>query len=372
MRSLLTPRRLIVAATAAELLVFLSFERETLLVSSAAALGLLLRRRFPVLGLLLTLPSIAIGQVWLAPMLAMFDVAVTASRRPVVTACGAGMFLAAACPWPLDSVTELTWQEHLLTVESSLMLSIGPTALGLLARTRAELKERLSELMRSQALGRRLEAERAVVRERSRLARDMHDTVSHHVGIIAVQAGALSTTTTDEGVREDAEVIRRHSVSALEELRNMVGVLRGSDAAAASAAGRTQLADLAFLSRESRLDVTLDLDPALAAGAGGPWAPEAESTAFRTVQEALSNVRKHAPGAPAAISVHVSDDRRALVVEVRNGSAVEPYEGPELPVGGHGLTGLRERAALIGGTLEARPLEGGGFLVRAVLPAAVE
>ena len=83
-------------------------------------------------------------------------------------------------------------------------------------------------------------------------------------------------------------------------------------------------------------------------------------------------MRKHAPGAPAVVSVQASDDRRALVVEVRNGSAVEPCEGPVLPVGGHGLTGLRERAALIGGTLEARPLEDGGFLVRAVLPVAVE
>ncbi|MEU8888986.1 histidine kinase [Streptomyces sp. NPDC048442] len=332
-------------------------------VCAVALLALPLRARHPLPTLLATLPAIVTEHLWLPAMLAMFMVACRYSRG-VISVCGVLLFLAALCPWPPGALVEYSTAEILTMIEGAGLLCLGPTVLGLLIRTRGELRDRLADLAATQHRERRLEAQRAVIGERARLAREMHDVVSHHVGIIAVQTGVLSATEPDEQRRTDIEVARRHSVRALEELRDMVGVLRGSDPAEAAAVGRTGLADLHALAAESLLDVGVEV--AVAPGVG--WDPAVEAAAYRIVQEGLNNVRKHAPGAAVEVSVLTSDGRDSLVVEVRNGPPGEERGALELPTSGYGLAGLRERAGLIGGRVAAGVTPDGGFSVRAVLP----
>ncbi|MCF3121017.1 MULTISPECIES: sensor histidine kinase [Streptomyces] len=340
-----------------------TFDALGLAVCSAALLVLPLRHRFPLSTLAVTLPATVTEYLWLPAILAMFVVACRASPR-VIRVCGLLLFTAALVPWPPDALLDHSRPEVLTMVEGAGLLSLGPIVLGLLVRTRDELRHRLTDLAATQHREQWLESQRAVTRERARLARDMHDTVSHHVGIIAVQSGALSATEPDAARRADIDVVREHSVRALEELRNMVGVLRGADATAAAAAGRTRLTDLHGLTAESLLDVGVHI----AVAPGARWDPALEAAAFRIVQEALNNVRKHAPGAPVQVSVLAPEGQDVLVVEIDNGPPAADRTAPTLPSGGHGLAGLRERAALVGGRVTARPSADGGFTVRAELP----
>ncbi|MFC5803116.1 sensor histidine kinase [Streptomyces formicae] len=353
----------VVCALGELLTVIDEFGTLALVVCASALLALSLRRRLPVTALCATLPATVTGHLLLPSMITMYAVASSRPQGRALWPCGL-LFAAALRPWPLSALAEMTRTDLLIALEMAALLSIGPTALGLLARARGETQAQLARLKVSQAREQRLGAEQAVIHERARLARDMHDTVSHHVSIIAVQAGALWAVETDPDKRADVESIRRHGVQALEELRDMVGVLRGSRVLVAATAGRPVLADLPRLAADSGLDVTADL-PALAERS---WPPVVETTAYRIVQEALSNVRKHAPGASVALSAVLSEDHGALVLEVRNGPAPHRREDAGLPAGGHGLVGLRERAERLGGRLTAQPSADGGFLVRAVLP----
>ncbi|MVO88598.1 two-component sensor histidine kinase [Streptomyces sp. p1417] len=359
-----TAERGVALLACAELLtVARSFDPLGLAVCSVALLALPLRRRFPLATVAATLPATVTEFLWLPAMLAMFVVACRASHR-AIAGCGALLFAAALVPWPPAALLDHSRPEVLTMIEGAGLLSLGPIVLGRLLATRDELGDRLADLAASQERERRSEAQRAVARERARLARDMHDTVSHHVGIIAVQSGVLSATEPDGGRRADIEVVREHSVRALEELRDMVGVLRGADAAAAAAVGRTRLADLHGLTAESLLDVSVHI----AVAPGPDWDPALEACAFRVVQESLNNVRKHAPGAPVRVSVLAPEGQRSLVVEVSNGPPRADRPAPGLPAGGHGLAGLHERVALVGGSVATRPTPEGGFAVRAVLP----
>lgn len=368
-RSALVGDVLITAVAALELLTLHGqLDRTAAFVCPPALIALVLRRRLPVTVLLATLPSMATGFLWLAPMVAMYTVASRAARRRVVVGAGSALFGATLLAGYTVGAEAMTWSDHLIVVQVALMFSLGPAGLGLLARTRSELQAHVAELSASQARGRRLEAERAVARERTRMAREMHDTVSYHLGLIAAQSGALWSTAPDDTVREDAETIRRHSADALAELRDIVGVLR-------HAAGRgdegdpARLANLGELVRDARLDAVLDLDLDLPDGRG--CGPEAEQAAYRTVQEALTNIRKYAPGSRIDISVGPSATGDTLLVEVRNGPAPDAPVGAGTPAGGgggFGLTGLAERTALVGGTFRAGATPDGGFAVRAELP----
>ncbi|UUN27777.1 sensor histidine kinase [Streptomyces sp. FIT100] len=334
-----------------------------LAVCVPALLALPLRRRLPVTALCATLPAMVTGYLLLPWVITMYAVASSRPQGRVLWPSGL-LIAAAVCPWPLPGVADKTLTELLNAIEVAALLSVGSTALGLLARARAQTQAQLARLEASQAREQRLGAEQAVIRERARLARDMHDTVSHHLSIIAVQAGALRAVESDPAKRADVESIRKHSVRALEELRDTVGVLRRSGILGATAAGRPHLADLPGLAADSALDVTTDLR----ALTERSWPPGVETAVYRIVQEALTNVRKHAPGAPVAISALLAEDRESLVLEVRNGPAAHRREDAAFPAGGHGLVGLRERAERLGGRLDASPGADGGFLVRAVLP----
>ncbi|MBZ4324210.1 sensor histidine kinase, partial [Streptomyces huiliensis] len=182
------------------------------------------------------------------------------------------------------------------------------------------------------------------------------------VSLISLQAGAVQVSTADNQARAGARTIRELSVRTLDELRHMVGILRAAGADTDELTPQPKLADLPRLIELSALDVRYEE----AYDAAAEHSEAAERAAFRTVQEALTNVRKHAPGAKVRVRVDEPDD--TLRVEIRNGPADSAVPAPGLPGGGHGLVGLRERAQSLGGTLEARPTGDGGFVVRACFP----
>ncbi|WP_367132181.1 MULTISPECIES: histidine kinase [Streptomyces] len=247
-------------------------------------------------------------------------------------------------------------------------LYIGPVMQGVLTRTRRELSDRLHDLEQARTREHAFLTQQVLTAERARLAREMHDSVTHQVSLISVQSAALQATTTDPHTRDVARTVRRLASRTLDELRQMVGILRASGGTLDARAPQPRLADIPQLVNDSRLDVELRLEVPLAGPAAAAWSDTVQRAAFRTVQEALSNARKHAPGAPVTIHLYESD--RHLHLMARNAPPAPPVPPPALPTGGYGLTGLRERAQLAGGTLEAHPTDDGGFLIHAVYPPA--
>lgn len=333
-----------------------------LAVSLIAAVALVLRRRWPLVAFALTLPALYTADILIAPLVALYSVAVTSRSRRTVLLCAVVAAVGKFVPWPPYLEDVLHELQHLTGVIFSAVYAGAPVALGYLVQARRELAARLAELTAGREREQYLLAETVVAQERTHLAREMHDVVSHKVSLIAVQAGALRMTATDPSVRKGAEAIRALSVQTLEELRQMVTVLR-ADGHVPLLAPQPGLADLPRLVRDSGLQATVALDRL-----GDRRFPEpVERAAYRTVQEALTNASKHAAGAP--VSVLIAPWKNGLSVTVRNGPS---YIGPShsgLPGGGHGLLGLHERAALLGGVLRAAPTDDGGFLVEALFPA---
>ncbi|WP_044368509.1 sensor histidine kinase [Streptomyces natalensis] len=337
-------------------------------VSVVAATALLLRRRFPLLVFLVTLPGLYIGYIWFAPMIGLYTLAVRRPGRVRLGICAVLLIAAHFLPYPISDFEPTHYRENTLVLIDACVTSAAPIAMGLLVRTRGELAQRVEDLTRSLVREDRLLADRVKTTERARLAREMHDVVAHQVSLISLQAGAVQVSTEDEAARAGARTIRELSVRTLEELRHMVGVLRadGGGGGAQGLAPQPDLEELPRLIEMSALDVTYEGG----AVAGATGAKTVERAAFRTVQEALTNVRKHAPGAQVRVRVGAggSGEGESLRVEIRNGPPDETAMAPALPGGGHGLVGLRERAQSLGGTLEARPTSDGGFVVRAVFP----
>lgn len=353
-------------------------------VSIAAAVVLLVRRRFPLLVFLFTLPGLYIGYIWFAPMIGLYTLAARRPGRARLGVCAVLLIAAHFFPYPISDFELTDYRENTLVLIDATVTSAAPIALGLLMRTRRELASRVEDLTRSLRREDRLLADRVKTTERARLAREMHDVVAHQVSLISLQAGAVQVSTEDPAARAGARTIRELSVRTLEELRHMVGVLRADGGGAGEAqdlAPQPDLAELPRLIEMSALDVTYE--GGVVAGAKG--AKTVERAAFRTVQEALTNIRKHAPGARVRIRVDPLAAVRAdgtggsgragesraghgLRVEIRNGPPDAAAAALGLPGGGHGLVGLRERAQSLGGTLEARRTSDGGFVVRAELP----
>jgi len=207
-------------------------------------------------------------------------------------------------------------------------------------------------------------ARRAVLEERTRIARELHDVVAHHMSLIAVRAetAPYRITGLSEPARAEFGALSEVAREALAEMRRLLGVLRHDQAAAL--APQPQLADLPALIDAARGDgVSVELS---AAPAVGRVPPGVGVCAYRIVQESLSNASQHAPG--AAVTVSVGQEAGAVLLRVANGpgGAAGPPEDGHGP--GHGLTGMRERVALLGGSLSAGPAPDGGFVVSAVLP----
>ncbi|MEU2788922.1 histidine kinase [Streptomyces sp. NPDC007100] len=344
-----------------------------LAVSLVAAAALLLRRRLPLAVFLVTLPGLYIGYIWFAPMIGLYTLAALRRGRVRLGACAGLLIAAHFFPYPLSDLDPAAYRDNAQVLIDAAVTSAAPIALGLLVRTRRELAARVDDLTRSLRREDRLIADRVLATERARLAREMHDVVAHQVSLISLQAGAVQVSAEEEAARESARTIRELSVRTLEELRHMVGILRaagGGTADAGELAPQPDLAELPRLIEMSALDVTYEDE--VPAGACG--AKAVERAAFRTVQEALTNVRKHAPGAWVRVRVAAvgaaggAEEPLGLRVEVRNGPPDASAPAPALPGGGHGLVGLRERAQSLGGLLEAGHTADGGFLVRAEFP----
>jgi len=209
----------------------------------------------------------------------------------------------------------------------------------------------------------------AVLAERTRIARELHDIVAHSVSTMVVQAGAA-----EQVVGEDPELARRAlatiratGADALGEMRRVVAMLRdaeaeGEDGNLAPQPGLDGLPALLATTRAAGLDATLEVR-----GAQQPLPPGLELTGYRVVQEALTNVRRHS-GA-RAVRVVVEHDPAELRIAVSDdGAGPRPGHARQTSGGGHGLVGMRERVAMYGGRVEAGPRARGGFVVRAVLP----
>ncbi|MEV4557010.1 histidine kinase [Kitasatospora sp. NPDC049285] len=232
-------------------------------------------------------------------------------------------------------------------------------------RDRAHGLETELTLLAEQA---RERARRARLEERTRIAREMHDVVAHRVSLMVVHAAALERIVPKDPARaqQSAKLIGETGRQALDELREILGVLRMSDQHEAGAeppvGGLTELPRLVDQSRAAGMAVALTVK-----GEHQAYVAEAEQTAFRVVQEGLTNAHKHAGG--ARVSVLLAYVPNGVRVSVLNDCPQGQAPAVALPSGGNGLVGMRERVLALGGSFSAGPREGGGFLVEAVLPS---
>lgn len=208
-------------------------------------------------------------------------------------------------------------------------------------------------------------ARRTLLEERNRIARELHDVVAHHMSVISIQAQVaphLAENPSDE-LKENLAGIRRSAVEALTELRRVLGVLRAEDALDgvrhAPQPTLDRLEELVDTVRSTGTEVAVEI-----IGERRPLPPGIELSAFRIVQEALSNVLRHAPGAEVRVEIGYHPD--GLTVWVVN-TAPDRLAPPSAGAG-HGLLGMRERVAMLRGELATGPIPGGGYEVAAVLP----
>jgi signal transduction histidine kinase len=242
---------------------------------------------------------------------------------------------------------DLIWdtEEPFGAFAASLALCVMAGALGMYSGVRRTAAARERELL----------AEAAAAEERLRIARELHDAVGHDVSLMVVQAQALGAT--DARLREQTDAIADLGRRTMADLHRTLRVLRGDEEAERMpGAGLDDLDELVELARASGLPLTVVVD-----GAPRELEPMLDQSAYRIVQEAVTNVVKHAHRAPTTVTLGYGD--RALELTIADEGEVGPVDHR-----GHGLVGMRERAELFGGTLDAGPRDGHGFQVRAVLP----
>lgn len=258
---------------------------------------------------------------------------------------------------------------HGLELGGALVFAILPWYIGRRVRTRGDylamLQDRAMQLERE----RDAEARRAVADERSRIARELHDVVAHRVSLMTVQAGAAKTVARDDidGAIEAMSDVEQAGRQALGELRHLLGVLRPEGSSPDGLGPQAGLADLAALVDrlgDTGTHVSLTIDAQLP-----DHLPAAlDLSAYRIVQESLTNVVKHA-GPDPVVDVRVAVRGDALEIEITNSTT---RETSGLPGSGYGIVGMRERAHLLGGTLTAGQRSGDGFAVTALIPLEPE
>ncbi len=220
------------------------------------------------------------------------------------------------------------------------------------------LEERAEQMEREQSA----EAEKAENEERTRIARELHDIVAHQVSLMTIQASAAKVVAVKnpEAAQEAMASIESAGRQALDELRHLMGVLRPDrdNDARTPQPGVQELSRLVEELNKAGLVVSLDVAQEL-----GTLPVRVDLSVYRIVQEALTNVMKHAgPGASATVSIH--SEKRLIYIEIEN----DRVGATTLPGSGHGIAGMRERAQILGGTLDAAVTEAGGFRVQATLP----
>ncbi|MEV5282433.1 histidine kinase [Streptomyces sp. NPDC051994] len=256
------------------------------------------------------------------------------------------------------------WQPSVTVMTIGLLrTAVGPL-LALYFDARRRMVLALVERAERAERERHLLAEQARAEERARLAGEMHDVVTHRVSLMVLQAGALRVTAQDEGTRQAAEELRAAGCQALEELRDLVGILRTMPEGdnTPSVGGFTDLvAESTAVGTPTEL--IEDGDPALAS-------PLVGRTTYRILREALTNVRKHAPG--ARVTVRVEYDEAQVRITVHNSAPTSRASNALAGTGsGMGIAQLRRRIELVHGTLRAGPCPDGGFSVEATLPSYV-
>ncbi|MFJ8441046.1 histidine kinase [Kitasatospora griseola] len=324
-------------------------------VAALVWLPVAVRRRWPV-GVLYTVLAGAVlamaftgwEESWVPVGAALYTVAAREARRRSATALGCSLAAVAAAialvprPGPASGVAGDV-------VFASLMMTL-PWLVGTALREQRSYAD--------------LAARQAVTDERLRIARELHDVVAHHLTVITVRAEvarAVASTDPQEAERTLA-LVGTAGRTALTEMRRMLGVLRspGDGAELGAAPGLADLRALADVAGP-RVELSVDPDP--------PLPPGVELAVYRIVQEALTNVVRHAGSADCRVSLSRTGPG-AVEVEVVNDAPPRPPA--RRPGGGHGLIGMRERAAMCGGTLSAGPLATGGFRVHARLPFGSE
>ncbi|MFF9274792.1 sensor histidine kinase [Streptomyces griseosporeus] len=337
-----------------------------------------LRRRMPEKMLLLAV-GLGAAQVALdvqtriadfALLVIVYTVAATGERWASRLALATGLSAA--------TVAQLRWPNHETGALGNVAIVVFQTVpfalawvLGDSIRTRrayyAQLEERATRLEKE----REAQAKVAVAAERARIARELHDVVAHNVSVMVVQAdgAAYVLDAAPDQAKKALETISSTGRQALAEMRRLLGVLRTGEHQEAGEyvpqPDVQQIEDLVEQCRGSGLPVDFKVE-----GTPRPLPSGVELTAYRIVQEALTNTRKHGgPNAGASVRLVYFDDGLGLLVEDDGkGAPHELYEEGGFDGQGHGLIGMRERVGMVGGTLDAGPRPGGGFRISALLP----
>ncbi|MEU8758471.1 sensor histidine kinase [Streptomyces sp. NPDC048659] len=349
-------------------------------IAALYSLVIALRRRLPekmlVLTVLLGLVQLAFGVVPFMADFAMLVIIYTvaahdgprwASRLALVGGlCAATL---SQLRWPLEdsrSSAASVFFTVIMTVPFALAWVLGDSL-----RTRrayfAQLEERASRLEKE----REAQAKVAVAAERARIARELHDVVAHNVSVMVVQAdgAAYVMDSSPETAKQALETIAGTGRQALAEMRRLLGILRTGEHQEAGEyvpqPDVQQIEDLVEQVRGAGLAVDFKIE-----GTPRPLPSGVELTAYRIVQEALTNSRKHGgPDVGASVRLVYFDDGLGLLVEDDGrGAPQEMYEDGGADGRGHGLIGMRERVGMVGGTLDAGPRPGGGFRISALLP----
>jgi signal transduction histidine kinase len=334
-------------------------------LGAVACLGLWLRRRWTVaVAVVLIVISAFSASSLVAASIALFAVAVHRRVGVMVPVALLNVAAGAAYFWLRPPQQQPYWVSLVLTVAVTAALA----AWGMFVRARRQLIWSLRERAERAEAEQRLLAEQARHAERTRIAREMHDVVAHRVSLMVLHAGALEVRPDlpPAEVQRTASLIRATARQALEELRSVIGVLRdepGSETAAqAPQPTLTAISRLVEDSRRAGTNVELDMRverPESAPGALG-------RDAYRIVQEALTNVNKHATGTATTVAV-CGGPEQGLRVTVRNRLPLDQAAASTLPGAGKGLVGLAERVSLSGGTLTHGPTPAGDFEVTAEL-----
>ncbi|MEU3217168.1 sensor histidine kinase [Streptomyces sp. NPDC006971] len=350
------------------------------LIATGLSTVVALRRRAPekmlllaiAMGVAQVLTGVVPGPANFAMLVIVFTVATVGERwaSRLALVCSLGAAGLAQLRWPAETGQTGWFQQVFVAIVMTVPFVLA-WVLGDSMRTRrayfSQLEERAARLERE----REAQSKVAVAAERARIARELHDVVAHNVSVMVVQAdgAAYVMDAAPDQAKQALETISSTGRQALAEMRRLLGVLRTGDAEESGEyvpqPDVGQIEDLVEQVRQTGLTVDFKIE-----GTPRPLPSGVELTAYRIVQEALTNTRKHGgPDAGASVRLVYFDDGLGLLVEDDGrGAAHEMYEDGGADGAGHGMIGMRERVGMVGGTLDAGPRPGGGFRISALLP----
>lgn len=341
-----------------------AFDALAVVLLAVGPVSLLARRRAPVAVLWVVFGSTLVyalldyprGPIFIALIVAFFNAVMSGHRR-------------AAWATLLPGYIGFLWVTYLVGADArpgwaaSFGLAAWLLVLGTVSETVRTRRERAMEMWRTRAE----ESRRRASEERLRIAQELHDVLAHNISLINVQAGVALHLMDEqpEQARSSLTAIKQASKDALGELRSVLDVLRHGDEEAPRAPSPTlaRLDELVSRSEAAGLPVQTTVE-----GSPRPLPPGVDLAGYRIVQEALTNIARHAGPASATVRVTYGDDEITVEIDDDGRGRSGPGPAASSPSGGNGIPGMRERAAVLGGELDAGPRPGGGFRVRARLP----